>query len=177
MISIRMVKLCGISICKPLEIIFQNCLRSSKFPFKWKKAKVVFALKKGDKQCIKNYRPVSLLPVAVKCLNRYFITTCFDFFSENDLISPKQSGFRPGDSCTNQLLSIVHEIFSAFDDGHEVRGVFLDISKAFDRVWHEGLLFKLQENGISEELIALIKYFSSCRKQSHNGQISKWAYL
>ena len=44
----------------------------------------------------------------------------FSFFSENDLISPKQSGFRPGDSCTNQLLSIVHEVLSAFDDGHEV---------------------------------------------------------
>ena len=58
----------------------------------------------------------------------------FSFFSENDLISPKQSGFRPGDSCTNQLLSTAHEILSAFDDG-----VFLDISNAFDRVWLEGL--------------------------------------
>ena len=55
----------------------------------------------------------------------------FSFFSANDLISPKQSGFRSGDSCTNQLLSIALEILSAFDDGHEVRGVFLDISKAF----------------------------------------------
>ena len=67
----------------------------------------------------------------------------FSFFSENHLISPTQSGFSPGDSCTNQLLSIAHEILQAFDDGHEVRGVFLDISKAFDSVWHEGLLFKL----------------------------------
>ena len=58
----------------------------------------------------------------------------FSFFSENDLISAKQSGVRPGDSCTNHLLSIAHEILSAFDDGHEVRGVFLNISKAFDRV-------------------------------------------
>ena len=82
-----------------------------------------------------------------------------NMFSENNLISPKQSGFRPGDSCTNQLLSIAHEILSAFDDSHEVRGVFLDISKAFDRVWHEGLLFKLQQNGISGELITLIKDF------------------
>ena len=97
-------------------------------------------------------------------------------FSENDLISPKQSGFRPGDSCTNQLLSIAHEILSAFDDGHEVRGVFLDISKAFDRVWHEGLLFKLLQNGISGELITLIKDFLSRRKQRVvlNGQHSSW---
>ena len=97
----------------------------------------------------------------------------FFFFSENDLILPKQSGFRPGDSFTNQLLSVAHKIYSAFD-GHEVRGVFLDISKAFDRVWHEGLLFKLQQYGISGELITLIKDFLSCRKQRVvlNGQHS-----
>ena len=108
----------------------------------------------------------------------------FSFFSENDLILPKQSGFGPGDSCTNQLLSIAHEILSASDDGHEVRGVFFDISKAFDRVWYEGLLFKLRQNGISGKLIALIKDFLSCRKQrvnmvsqteSLNGQHSSWA--
>ena len=80
----------------------------------------------------------------------------FSCFSENDFISPKQSGFRPGDSCSNQLLSIAHEIFSAFDDGHEKRDVIPNISKAFDRVWHEGLLFKLQQYGVSGELINLI---------------------
>ena len=101
----------------------------------------------------------------------------FSFFSKKDLISPKQSGFRPGDSFTNQLLSIANEILSAFDDCHEVRGVFLDISKAFDRVWHEGLLFKLQQNEILGELITLIKEFLSCRKQRVvlNGQHSSWA--
>ena len=177
MISIRMIKLCGISICKPLEIIFQNCLRSGKFPSEWKKANVVPTFKKGDKQCIKNYRPVSLLPVCGKVFEQLLYNKMFSFFSENDLVSPKQSGFRPGDSCTNQLLSIAHEILSAFDDGHEVRGVFLDISKAFDRVWHEGLLFKLQQYGISGELITLIKDFLSCRKQRVvlNGQHSSWA--
>ena len=76
---------------------------------------------------------------------RLLYNNMFSCFSENDLSSAKQSGFRPGDSCTNQLLSIAHEVLSAFDDGREVRGVFLDISKAFDRVWHEGLLFKLQQ--------------------------------
>ena len=80
---------------------------------------------------IKNYRPVSLLPVCGKVFERllYLYNNMFSFFSENDLISPKQSGFRPGDSCTNQLLSIAHQIPSALDDGHDIRGVFLDISK------------------------------------------------
>ena len=57
-ISIHMIKLCGVSICKPLEIIFQNCIRSGKFPSEWKKANVVPTFKKSDKQYIKNYRPV-----------------------------------------------------------------------------------------------------------------------
>ena len=164
-------------ICKPLAIIFQNCLRSGKFPPEWKKANVVPTFNKGDKQCIKYYRPVSLLPVCGKVVERLLYNNMFSFFRENDLISSKQSGFRPSDSCTNQLLSIAHEILSAFDDGHEVRGVFFDISKAFVRVWHEGLLFKLQQNGISGELITLIKDFLSCRKQGVvlNGQYSSWS--
>ena len=58
----------------------------------------------------------------------------FKFFIENELISPNQSGFKPGDSCINQLLAITHEIYKSFDDEFEVRGVFLDISKAFDKV-------------------------------------------
>ena len=64
----------------------------------------------------------------------------FKFFNENNLISPKQSGFKPGDSCIDQLRSITHEIYEALDAGREVRSVFLDISKAFDKVWHEGVL-------------------------------------
>ena len=64
-----------------------------------------------------------------------------------------------------QLLSITREIYKSFDEGFEVRGVFLDISKAFDRVWHDGLIFKLQENGISGKLLLLLKDFLKSRKQ------------
>ena len=62
------------------------------------------------------------------------------YFLDNNLVCPKQSGFRPGDSCVNQLLSIMHNIFPSFDNGLEVRQVFLDIPKAFDKVWHDGLI-------------------------------------
>ena len=67
----------------------------------------------------------------------------FTFFTKNNLISPNQSGFRSGDSYVNQLLVITHKIYKSFDEGLEVRGVVLDISKALDNVWHKGLLFKL----------------------------------
>ena len=64
----------------------------------------------------------------------------FNFLLENNLVSPNQSGFKPGDSCINQLLSITQEIFQSFYEGFEVRSVFLDISKAFDKVRHKGLI-------------------------------------
>ena len=100
----------------------------------------------------------------------------FEFFIENELISPNQSGFKPGDSCTNQLLAITHEIYKSFDESFEVRGVFLDISKAFDKVWHECLIFKLKQNGISGNLINLLCDFLKNRKQRVllNGQVSGW---
>ena len=72
----------------------------------------------------------------------------FGFFLDKGLISANQSGFKPQDSCTNQLSSRTHNIYRTFGDGYQVRGVFLDISKVFDKVWHNGLIFKLQENGM-----------------------------
>ena len=165
MLSIRMIKLCGNSICKPLSIIFNDCLNKGKFPHEWKKANVVPVHKKGNKQSLKNYRPISLLPICSKIFERLIYNEMFTFFTENNLISPNQSGFRPGDSCVNQLLAITHEIYKSFDEGFEVRGVFLDISKAFDKVWHEGLLLKLNQNGISGNLLNLLRDFLSCQKQ------------
>ena len=73
----------------------------------------------------------------------------FGFFNENDLISQHQSGIKTRDSCINQLLSITHEIYQLFDEAFDVRSVFLNISLAFDKVWHDGLIFKLKQNGIS----------------------------
>ena len=87
----------------------------------------------------------------------------FDFFTKNDLISHSQSWLKPGDSCINQLLSITHEIYKSFDDALDVRGVFLGISKAFDKVSHEGL--KLKQKGISGNLLDTITDFLNSRKQ------------
>ena len=100
----------------------------------------------------------------------------FEFFIANELISSNQSGFKPGDSCINQLLSITHEINKSFDDGYEVRGVFFDISKAFDKVWHNGLIYKLKQKGVSCNLLNSLINFLDTRKQRAvlNGQYSSW---
>ena len=175
-ISIRMLKICGSSIYKPLEMIFKQCIETGVFPSEWKKANIVPIHKKGDKQTLENYRPVSLLPICGKILERLMFNEMFNFFIENKLISSNQSGFKPGDSCINQLLSITHEIYESFDVGLEVRSVFLDISKAFDKVWHDGIIYKLTQNGISGNLLNLLEDFLKERKQRVvlNGQVSTW---
>ena len=90
------------------------------------------------------------------------------------MISKDQSGFKPGGSCINQLLSTTHEIFKSFDDGLEIRSVFLDISKAFDKVWHEGVIFKLKQNGISGDLKNILTDSLSNRKQRVVLKVSTW---
>ena len=87
------------------------------------------------------------------------------FFLDKGLISANQSGFKPGDSCINQLLSITHNFYKSYDDVYEVRSVFLDMSKSFDKVWHNGLIIKLQENAISGNLLNVLKHFLKNRKQ------------
>ena len=154
-------------------MIFKDCLNQGKFLHECKKANVVPVHKKGNKQSLKNYRPISLLPICSKIFERGIFNETFTIFIKNNLISPNQSGFRPGNSCVKQLLAITHEIYKSFDEGFEVTEVFLDISKAFDEVWHEGLLPKLNQNGISGKLL---RDFLSCRKQQVvlNSQHSSW---
>ena len=96
-----MIKICGKSICKPLQLIFRQCIDTGSFPLEWKKANVGPVHKKGDKQCLKNYRPVSLLPICRKILERLIFNEMFRLLIENNLISSNQSGFKPGDSCIN----------------------------------------------------------------------------
>ena len=107
-ISIRMLKICGSAIYKPLAIIFKQCVDTGIFPSEWKKGNIVPIHKKGDKQILKSYRPVSLLLISGKILERLMFNGMFKFFTENELISSNQSGFKPGDSCVNQLVSITH---------------------------------------------------------------------
>ena len=119
-----------------------------------------------------------LLPMFGKMFERVIYNSLFNYFQSNRLFTPSQSGFLPGDSCIAQLLSIIHEIQTAFDENPtvDVRGVFLDISKAFDKVWHDGIIFKLKAYGAEGELLSLLKNYLENREQRVvlNGQISEW---
>ena len=180
-ISIRMLKLCASSISKPLFLLFKHSLENDCFPNEWKKANIVPIHKKGDKQLIQNNRPVSLLPICGKIFEKIMFNSLFKYLENNNLLNPHQSGFRPGDSCVHQLLSITYDIYKSFDANPslEVRSIFLDMSKAFDRVWHEGLYFKLKRLGLSGKYYGLIKSFLRNRHQRVvlNGQSSKWSSI
>ena len=86
-------------------------------------------------------------------------------FTSNNLITKNQSGLRPNDSVTNQLICLVDSIPSSLDGTNIQVSIFLDMSKAFGKVWHEGLLFKLKQNGINGKLLNLLKSYLANRNQ------------
>ena len=116
---------------------------------------------------VKNYRPISLLPIFGKMFERVIYNSLFNYCQSNRLFTPSQSGFLPGNSFIAQLLSIIHEIRTAFDEKPtvDVRGVFLDISKAFDKVCHDGIIFKLKSYGVEGELLSLLKMLKTENKE------------
>ena len=180
-ISGHMLLICDESVILPLQIIFRNILSTSIYPDMWKLANVTPIFKKGDKQLIKNYRPISLLPICGKIFEKIIFNKLYNYLHSNNLITKNQSGFRPGDSTTNQLLYLLDEIHQAFDniESYEVRAVFLDISKAFDKVWHDGLIFKLEQNGVTGSLLLLFKDYLSNRNQRVvlNGSYSNYSSI
>ena len=121
----------------------------------WKEANVSSIHKKNDPSDVSNYRPISLLSTVSKVLENIVHKYLFNFFRDNDVITAFQSGFVPGDSTVNQLIDIYNTFCKALDGGKEVRTIFCDICKAFYRVWHKGLLFKLKSAGVSGSLLTV----------------------
>ncbi|GFR11049.1 RNA-directed DNA polymerase from mobile element jockey [Trichonephila clavata] len=114
------------------------------FPTSWKTAVIVLILKPGkDPTDPQSYRPISLLPVLSKIAEKIILARLNVHLDKNNILIPEQHGFRPRHSTTHQLLRVVEFIKEANDRNQCTAAVFLDIQKAFDRVWHTGLLFKM----------------------------------
>ena len=150
-------------ISKPLCAIFNISLITKQFPNKWKLANI-----------IGNYRPISLLPISSKVFEKCIYKHIFNLI--RDLITKRQSGFTINDSTMNQLLYIANMFSKALDERKEVRVIFFNISKAFDRVWHRGLLFKLKIMGIVGNLLLwFIDYLTNMKQRvAINGKESSW---
>ena len=121
------------------------------------------------------------MPICGKDSVKINFNSVFVYLNNNNFLNSHQFGFRPGDSCIHQFISITHDIYKAFDTNPslEVRGVCLDLPKAFDKVWYGGLLYNLRRMGICGEYLGQIDSFLSDRFQSVvlNGQTSKWSQI
>ena len=163
----------------PLASLFNKSLTSGVFPEAWKEANVTPIYKKDDPSIVNNYRPISLLNIIGKVMERCVFKHVYNYLHANNIITRLQSGFQPKDSTINQLLDITNQFGKALDEGKEIRVVFCDISKAFDRVWHAGLIAKLKSIGIKNSLLQWFRNYLKNRKQRVviNGVSSSWSEI
>ena len=156
--------------CKPelsyiLAELFNKCLKESCFPDCWKVSSAVPVFKNvGERSTAKNYCPVSLLSVVNKVFEKLVNNRFVDHLEKCGLFSDFQYGFRSSRSTADLLTVVSDRIVRAFNRSGATRAVALDISKAFDRVWHAGLLHKLKSYGISGQIFSLISSFLSNRR-------------
>ncbi len=169
-----MLKGVATTISKPLSILFNRSLTECKFPSSWKEASVIPLFKKDCPHTPSNYRPISLLSCLGKVMERIMFKNIYNHLHSNHLLYDRQSGFLPGHSTVYQLIDIYDQICKSFDAHQYTCMVFCDISKAFDRVWHKGLLFKLQQNGITGNLLKWIESYLTDRKQQVTNKIYKF---
>ena len=177
-ISIKMIQICKNQIVSPLTFIFVTCMNLGVYPDLWKMSNVCPVHKKESKNVLKNYRPISLLPIFSKIFEKIIYNSLYGYITHNKLLNQCQSGFQKGDSCVSQLLKITNDIFRNLDSdpSTDTRSIFLDMSKAFDKVWHEGLLYKLRVYGIHGDIYNLLTNYLMGRQQRTliNGQVSGW---
>ena len=146
--------------------LFNNLFENGLYPDLWKLSHVTAIFKqKGLKTNKANYRPISLLPTVSKICETVIHHRLLSHCTENNVISSKQAAYIKGDSTVNQLLYIVNKIRQSWTNKKCTQGVFLDVSSAFEKVWHSGLLAKLNQIGIEGKLLELFKSYLSDRQQ------------
>ena len=139
----KILKLVALLIVTPLTKLFNQSINQGHFPSIWKEAKVHAIFKrKGSASDPSSYRPISLLPCISKIFEKIIFNRIYSHITENNLLTDKQSGYRPHHSTHLQLVYLTHKLYSALDTGNDFTAIFLDISKYFDKIWHAGLLYK-----------------------------------
>ena len=168
-IPVVVLKNCGPELSYILTKLFNMCLKDvqnvSCFPDCWKVSSVAPVFKNvGERSTAKNYRPVSLLSVVTKIFEKLVNNRIVDHLEKCSLFSDFQYGFRSSRSSADLLTVVSDRIARAFNSSGATQAVALDISKAFDKVWHAGLLLRLRSYGISGQIFGLICSFLSNRQ-------------
>ena len=155
----------GDFISVPLSIIFNKSFNSGSLPQDWKCAHVTPIHKKGARNLVSNYRPVSLTSIFSKMMESLIKDHIMNYLTRYNLISPYQFGFTPGRSCTTQLLHVLDYLTKHLDNGYSIEMIYLDFRKAFDSVPHQRLIHKLSSIGLQGNILKWIKSFLTNRTQ------------
>ena len=172
----RVLKECKEELSEPITMVFRKSLDSGVVPRLWRQANVVPIFKKGDKAESSNYRPISLTSVVGKMLEAIISKGIRDHLEKHELIRHSQHGFSKGKSCVTNLLAFYKKVFKTLDEGSRYDIVYLDFSKAFDRVPHRRLLSKVKAHGIDGKVLEWIRGWLTNREQrvQINGKKSEW---
>ena len=165
-IPTEILKLLKSVISKPLEIIFNTSFSTGTVPADFGLANIIPVFKKGSQTCLSNYRPISLLSIFNKLIEKLMYKRLIKFFEKNNMLFHKQFGFRSGYSTDHEILCITDKIQRAIENRNYSCGIFLDFSKAFDMVNHDILLMKLANYGIRGITNEWFKSYLSDRRQT-----------
>lgn len=174
-ISVKLLKMTSSVITNILTYIMNFSIENCIVENDWKVARVTPIFKSGDEHTVNNFRPVSVLPIVSKILERHVFNSFYEYLSVNNLITNCQSGFRPKHSCETVLTSLIDRWLKNIDQGKLTGVLFIDLSKAFDTVNHTVLLHKLKMFGVSDNTLEWFESYLCSRKQlvSWNGVLSE----
>ncbi|GAB0204059.1 mitochondrial enolase superfamily member 1 [Grus japonensis] len=144
-------------LAKPLSIIYQQSWLTGEVPDDWRLANVTPIYKKGQKEDLGNYRPVSLTSVPGKVMEQFILSALTRQVQDNQGIRPSQHGFMKGRSCLTNLISFYDKVTRLVDEGKAVDVIYLDFSKAFNTVSHSILLEKLAAHGLDGCTLCWVK--------------------
>src|SRR6266516_733408 len=167
---------CKSGVSLPLQKVFSSSIKNGDIPADWKMANVTPIFKKGSKKDMGNYRPVSLTCQACKICEKILKEEIVNFLEINNRLTNSQHGFRNKRSCLTNLLEFSERILEHVDGNEPVDVMFFDLQKAFDKVPHKRLLYKLYKIGIRGGVLEWIKEWLKDRKQRVvlNGEASSW---
>lgn len=166
--SVRVISSVVDILAPYLSNIFNTCIKVGVFPDLMKISKVVPLFKTGCKSSLNNFRPVSILPVFSKIFEKIMLNQMIAHFDENKLFHQQQYGFTKGRNTTEAGISLMQQIFEAWEERHNAVGVFCDLSKAFDCVCHSTLLLKLKHYGFTHDSLEMMKSYLEGRVQKVN---------
>ena len=152
-------------IADTLKIIFELSVSSGELPDDWKTSIITVIHKKGRKDRVENYRPISLTCIVCKVFESILKDHIMNHFMSNNLFSSRQYGFIKGREVVLQLLNIINDWIDVIDNGGQIDIIYTDFEKAFNKVPHRRLLSKLESYGLHQSLISWIRSFLCCRTQ------------